>query len=852
MSRAYINKQLNQNRKCEDWRGKAIDYETLIQAEQARNEELENDVQQLNDENARLNDEIKRLMEELGKLQSQVSELREQTTIIEQLRSDLHNVQHQLDLKLQQIDDLNHDVQTRDAELFKLQGGSSVTIITENKLLQMQSEIDRLQSLLKQREAELDGWRLKYSSLEKVNIQLRTENASIDSLQGTIKTLQQELASKQERINLRDDKIKQQDDIIDQLQNELNHLQGLKLEVENLKQQVHFKVQELTTCKEKLAAALREVGALRLYKGEVQVLESEKQLLRDEVDHLRGEIQKRLLEVEELSFIKASQEAQLKQIPFLEDEISTLRNLLADAISEKGILQTQFGQLQNENLALDNKYHTQEGELDELKLDNQRLLQINDHLNEQLQKVRNERNQFERDADQLDKTLHDVQQLLADAEEKNAQLEKEIKELKDELNKLRQQNLQQELDLQAKDRQHEQQRVQYEGYLNEQSLEIQRKEQLIKNWKDKYLQSEQLVSDLQFTAELLKQEQIRARQLELEIERLKQRQLHQPPPQIEHIVDQDEINQLRKQIQELQRENFDQYQQIQKLKQQIEQLNNHINILENEKHLFIQEIDRLKTQLNMKVEENEQMRAKMNDLNQTIFNLKHLESRVPELEQTINLLRQHSQDLIQQLNVKTKEYEDLYGRYFDKSLEANQVNQLQLSNNKLDIVRQEEVQNRENVKTDLNKVGVDNDRLRREKEYYESKYKYLLLEVEYLQRLKAESLQQDPMLELRGGNQDDVNEDIANLERQQQVLQDQLAKLQSQNEQKDKEIDDLNAQLRQLQAELNKLRNIQDLYNKLQQQYSLLQTQITNLQQSSSNSSAEKDNYINELRISYQ
>jgi hypothetical protein len=39
----------------------------------------------------------------------------------------------------------------------------------------------------------------------------------------------------------------------------------------------------------------------------------------------------------------------------------------------------------------------------------------------------------------------------------------------------------------------------------------------------------------------------------------------------------------------------------------------------------------------------------------------------------------------------------------------------------------------------MNKVNVDNDRLRREKEYYESKYKYLLLEVEYLHRMRAES-----------------------------------------------------------------------------------------------------------------
>ncbi|CAD8130071.1 unnamed protein product [Paramecium sonneborni] len=124
-----------------------------------------------------------------------------------------------------------------------------------------------------------------------------------------------------------------------------------------------------------------------------------------------------------------------------------------------------------------------------------------------------------------------------------------------------------------------------------------------------------------------------------------------------------------------------------------------------------------------------------------------------------------------QLNFTTKEYEDFY---------ANQVNQLQLSNNKLDY-----------FKTDLNKIGVDNDRLRREKEYYESRYKYLHHKIEYLQRLKAESLQQDPLLELRGVDQNKVNEEIVDLEQQQLVLQDQLAKLQQQNEQKYKEIDDM-------------------------------------------------------------
>ncbi|CAD8130070.1 unnamed protein product [Paramecium sonneborni] len=117
----------------------------------------------------------------------------------------------------------------------------------------------------------------------------------------------------------------------------------------------------------------------------------------------------------------------------------------------------------NQNLALDNKYNTLEGELDELKLDNQRLLQINDHLKKQLQKVRNERNQFERELRIM---------LIISFKQKFI---KNIK--KERINQLR--------------------------------IE-----------KDKYLQSEQLVSALQLLAELLKQEQIRTRQLELEIERL--------------------------------------------------------------------------------------------------------------------------------------------------------------------------------------------------------------------------------------------------------------------------------------------------------------------------------------------
>lgn len=179
---------------------------------------------------------------------------------------------------------------------------------------------------------------------------------------------------------------------------------------------------------------------------------------------------------------------------------------LRSSIQECGQWKQKYGKLVEENLHLENNYRIIQGQEEEWKNENDKKQTLIECQNNMLQELRVKCNKFEFDCDRLQKLNEDLENELNVNQEQLQKVTQALEELKAAYTKLQKQFYTQQLQMSSKEREFEQTKLKFEQQLDVLSLLAQQRAAEAKNWKDKYLKSEQTVTDLQFVGELLKQE----------------------------------------------------------------------------------------------------------------------------------------------------------------------------------------------------------------------------------------------------------------------------------------------------------------------------------------------------------